>query len=224
MGAKTITLASILFASYSQAQIVQLPTAPTLPEKGRNLILEFETGGRSGYDPHPEWPGGASGTTIGIGYDLGYYRPVVIESDWKALNGNERARLERVSGQTGQRARSATATVRDIFVAWQIATNVFDNVDVAREFANARRAMPGFEDLRPNCQAALISLGFNRGWLMSGPNRTEMRDIRDTGVPNLDYPRIAAQLRKMVRVWNGTSIFAGMKRRRLAEAALVETP
>src|SRR5882724_3470053 len=44
--------------------IVSLPPPPALPPKahdfllsqgGRGLILEFETGGKSGYDPHPEW-------------------------------------------------------------------------------------------------------------------------------------------------------------------------
>jgi GH24 family phage-related lysozyme (muramidase) len=188
------------------------------------LILEFETGGQSGYDPHPEWPGGASGITVGVGYDCGYYSGSVIDSDWKALEQKSRVRLERVSGQTGQRARGTLPTVRDIYVEWQIATDVFDNVDVAREFANAKRAMPGFEDLRPNTQAAMISLGFNRGWSMIGPNRIEMRDIRDGGVPPRDYERIAIDLRKMERVWRGTSIERGMTRRREAEAKLVETP
>jgi GH24 family phage-related lysozyme (muramidase) len=103
------------------------------------------------------------------------------------------------------------------------AFEVFNKIDVAREWTRAERAMPGFEDLRPNAQAALISLGFNRGWSMTGDNRREMRAIRDA-VPKKDYPEIASQLRKMIRVWTGTSIFNGMKRRRFAEAVLVETP
>lgn len=213
--------------------MVNLPPPPPLPAKafafllstgGRNLILEYETGGRSGYDPHPEWPGGASGVTIGVGYDLGYYGRSVIDSDWQELEPVPRARLIEVSGRSGARARQSVSTVKDIYVRWQIAVDVFDSVDVAREFANAKRGMPGFIDLRPNAQAALISLGFNRGWSFTGPNRIEMRDIRDYGVPHQDYSRIAQQLRKMIRVWNGAAIYQGMKRRRLAEAQLVETP
>ena len=212
--------------------LIELPPPPALPASahafllstgGRNLILDFETGGRSGYNPRPEWPKGASGVTVGIGYDMGYYRPSVIESDWHALDANYRAQLEGVSGITGQRARAAVRTVHDVYVQWQIATDVFDRVDVAREFANAKRAMPGFQDLRPNCQAALLSLGFNRGWAMAGANRTEMREIREL-VPSRDYDGIALQLRKMVRVWSGTSIYSGMRRRRFAEADLVLTP
>lgn len=190
---------------------------------GRELVLDFETGGKSGYDPHPEWPGGASGVTIGIGYDMGYYSKAVIDSDWNNLQKGARTRLLAVSGVSGTRARQLLPTVRDIFVAWSIATDVFDRVDVAREYSNAKRAMPGFEDLRPNAQAAIISLGFNRGWGMSGSNRGEMRAIRDL-VPARDYEGMAIQFRKMIRVWVGTSIEKGMTRRRIAEAKLLLTP
>jgi hypothetical protein len=215
-----------------ESQIVALPTPPALSQSakefllstgGRTLILDFETGGRSGYNPHPEWPGGASGVTIGIGYDEGYYRKSVIDSDWRAIETNPRARLLTVQGVTGARARDAQRTVVDIYVLWTIAIGVFDNVDVAREYANARRAIDGFEDLRPNAQAAWISLGFNRGWSFDGANRVEMRAARDLA-PNHDYAGMAAQFRKMVRVWRGMSIERGMTRRRYAEASLLETP
>jgi hypothetical protein len=36
----------------------------------------------------------------------------------------------------------------------------------------------GFENLRPNAQAALVSLVFNRGSSMTGANRLEMRNLR----------------------------------------------
>lgn len=207
----------------SEKPAVVLPDAPELTPAGHALILEFETGGQSGYDQHPEWPGGASGITIGVGYDLGYYSRTVINLDWHEIQPNPRARLSSVAGLSGSRARSVLATVRDISVQWPIAVDVFDNVDVAREFASAEHAMPGFDDLRANAQAAIISVGFNRGWSFSGPNRVEWREIRDL-VPSRDYEGISLQLRKMVRVWRGTSIEAGMTRRRYAEAALVLTP
>lgn len=194
-----------------------------LSSNGRALVLEFETGGREGYDPHPEWPGGASGVTVGIGYDCGYYSPKVILSDWAPLKTNDRTRLAAASGLTGQRAHVRKNEVHDIFVQWAIATDVFDRVDVAREFSNAKHVIPGFEDLRPNAQAAWISLIFNRGSGMSGPNRQEMRVARDL-VPGRDYEGMAHQFVKMKRVWAGTSIERGMYRRRDAEAKLILTP
>lgn len=203
------------------ALLIQDRTTFELSPDGHLLILDFETGGRSGYNPHPEWPQGASGTTIGIGYDCGYASADVIRNDWRALSEYDRTRLAATAGITGTRARAKVAMLQDILVQWNIATTVFDHVDVAREFGSARRAMPGFEDLRPNAQAALISLGFNRGWAMSGPNRVEMRAIRDL-VPSANYGGMALQLRKMVHVWTGTAIERGMTRRRLAEAKLME--
>jgi GH24 family phage-related lysozyme (muramidase) len=198
--------------------LVGLPPPPVLTKTGHDLIISFE-----GCDHHPDWPGGASGVTIGWGYDLGYYSRAVIGHDWYEISQDPRTRLQGVSGITGQRARGIIPSVRDIYIAQSIATSVFDNVDIAREFANAKRAMPAFADLRPNCQAALISLGFNRGWSFIGSNRTEMRDIRDA-VPSRDYDRIALDLRKMERVWRGTSNERGLTRRREAEAKLVLTP
>lgn len=220
------------FVAESDKPAIVLPSPPPmtavgkqllLSSGGRELVLEFETGGKSGYDPHPEWPGGASGVTVGIGYDCGYYSPKVILSDWAALKLNDRTRLGDASGLTGQRARVRKNEVHDIFVQWAIATDVFDRVDVAREYSSAKRAITGFEDLRPNAQAAWISLGFNRGWQMSGPNRLEMRAARDL-VPKRDYEGMATQFRKMIRVWRGTQIEKGMTRRRIAEAKLLETP
>lgn len=211
---------------------VELPPPPVLTSTGtafllstggRELVLDFETGGRSGYDPRPEWPGGASGVTVGVGFDTGYYSRSVILSDWHELIEHDRTRLSEASGITGQRARQKARELHDIIVQWDIATRVFDNVDVAREAVNCKRAFPGFEDLRPNAQAALISLTFNRGSGLSGSNRQEMRNIRDL-VPSRDYEGIALNLRKMVHVWRGTSIETGMRRRRLAEAKLVLTP
>jgi hypothetical protein len=204
--------------------LIETPPVQILTVEGHALILEFETSGRSGYNPRPEWPGGASGPTIAIGYDLGYSTKSVINSDWQALDASPRARLAAVSGITGQRARAITPQLHDIIVRWDLAIDVFDNIDVARWQAASRRALPGFTKLRLNCQAALISLGFNRGWAMAGPNRSEMRDIRDYGVPREDYPRIAQDLRSMSRIWRGTANERGLTRRRNAEADLVLTP
>ena len=201
--------------------LLALPPTPLLTQSGHDLLLEFETGGRSGYNPHPEWPGQASGVTIGIGYDLRFYSRDVILEDWSALP--ERNLIATAQGLGGAAAREKVRELDFIIVSWQLANDVFDNVDVAREFAHAHTALPQFEELRPNAQAALISLGFNRGWGMSGPNRAEMRQVRDL-VPQKDYAGMAGAIRAMKRVWRGTSIQNGMYRRREAEARLMETP
>lgn len=83
---------------------------------------------------------------------------------------------------------------------------------------------PGFDELNANCQGALISLVFNRGAAMNGSRRIEMREIRDNLVPIKDCEGIATQIKKMKRLWAGTTIEGGMNRRRDAEAALARTP
>jgi hypothetical protein len=203
--------------------LIVLPAAPGLTQAGHDLILEFETDGRSGYKARPEWPRGQSGVTVGIGYDCGYMSATVVRQDWHRLTPPDPDRLATTAGITGQKASAKLSSVRDVLVQWEFAIDVFDNIDVAREFASCRHAYTDFDELRANAQAALISLGFNRGYQMSGPARSEMRAIRDL-VPKRDYDGMAAQLRKMVRVWKGTVNERGLTRRRLAEARLMETP
>lgn len=200
------------------------PVHPALSPLGETLVIEFEVGGRSGYNPHPELPDlRLSGVTVGIGYDLHQNTRKAIITDWHPLPAPAPARLAATQPFYGNSAVDPLKTVKDIIVPWATALGVFDKIDVAREWSRARRALPGFDALRPNAQAALLSLGFNRGWSMVGDNRREVRAIRDA-VPHRDYTVIATQLRIMVRVWRGTSIEHGMYRRRMAEADLVETP
>lgn len=208
----------------AQRPLVATPKAlPLLSTAGYKLIIEFEVGGRSGYDPHPEAPDARlSGITWGIGYDGHMNTPPVILEDWAPL-GRAAQRLADTHPYYGPTAKSHLHEVHDILIEWARANDVFLRLDVGREFRNARKAFPGFDNLRPNAQAALVSLTFNRGSSMVGDNRREMRAIRDL-VPKRDYSGMASQFRQMIRVWRGTSIEHGMTRRRLAEAYLMDTP
>lgn len=205
--------------------LIEPPEPETLSVPGRDLIYEFEVGGRSGYDPHPEAPDARlSGVTWGIGYDGHQNAPKIILEDWKALGERSANRLAATHPYAGVSAQQHLREVRDILVGWQIASDVFDRIDVGREFASARRAYGStFDSLRPNAQAALISIGFNRGYSFIGDNRREMRIVRDL-VPKKDYEGMADQIAASERCWRGTSIYAGMKRRRFAEAALMRKP
>jgi GH24 family phage-related lysozyme (muramidase) len=204
---------------------IVLPPPPTLTQAGIDLIYEFETGSKAGYDPHPELPDlRFSGITVGIGWDLHQYSKAVILSDWSVLPAPIPTRLAKVQPYYGRSAVEPLKTVRDILISWELATGVFEKNDIAREFSSAKRAYgPEFVELSLNCQAALISNGFQRGYGFSGPNRAELRAIRDL-VPKRDVRAIAYQLRKSIRVWVGSSIENGLRRRKNAEARLAETP
>ena len=58
---------------------------PKVSDKLLNFIVEKEVSSREYYEKKyrkPEWPKGASGLTIGIGYDLGYASVDKIKNDW----------------------------------------------------------------------------------------------------------------------------------------------
>ncbi|TAF99656.1 MAG: hypothetical protein EAZ45_17170 [Oscillatoriales cyanobacterium] len=98
------------------------------------LILEFEVGGGREYYENqlqrPTWPEGASGITIGIGYDLGYNTVEVFNQDWQKLTDVERQRLSECCELTEDAAKERLASVRDIIVPWELAWEVFNVVTV----------------------------------------------------------------------------------------------
>ncbi|HZX79875.1 MAG TPA: hypothetical protein VFE72_02840 [Lysobacter sp.] len=197
-----------------------------LSPRAYDLVLAFETGGRRTYErkyQRPVWPGGASGATIGIGYDLGHARAPVILLDWAAHP--QRGELPRGAGVKGEPARAVTRSMQHVVTPLPLAERVFSCTSVITYWRITKRAFgPGFLELPPNAQGALVSLVYNRGGGMKGPTRTEMAEIRDVCIPAQDVGCIARLLRAMKRVWRGTTIEAGMNARRDAEAALALAP
>ena len=205
--------------------LIGLPSAPALSAEGYALIVNAETGGRAYYNRflvHPEWPGGFSGITVGVGYDVGTVSPAVFWTDWRAMPEADRERLVPVVGITGQKAKSRLSEVRDILVSWDLAEGLFQEVDIPRFWQLTRATFPGFDFLRPNAQASLCSIIFNRGNSMAGPGRAEMREIARMA-PKKDYAGMAGQIRAMKRIWAGKGQ-NGLLLRREAEAVLMETP
>lgn len=206
--------------------VIDRSDTPVLTPEGLGLIVEYEVGGESQYKkwPHPEYSGGASGVTWGIGYDGHQNSKTAILSDWKRIGERPAQRLAATQPYSGSSAKVHYRDVVDITVPWQPSIEVFLEIDVSRTDVQCRRAFPGFDSLRPKAKDAIRSLVFNRGAAMNGPNRVEMRWMRDVGVPKKDYDGLAAAERDMKKIWRGTSIQAGMYRRREAEARLFETP
>ena len=193
--------------------------------KAMKLLLDYEVGGgKSYYDKQlarPTWPGGKSGCTVGIGYDLGYTPRARFNSDWHMLDQTTRDRLGATIGVKGTRASARAKEVRDIVIPWATAFEVFQRATVPFWISQTRAAFPGIDALPWDVAGALVSLVFNRGPAMDGKRRLEMRAIRDAVVAN-DLPAIAKQLRRMKRLWMGRGL-DGLLARRDAEAALVES-
>jgi len=188
-----------------------------LTEKARNLIFEFE-----GIDQPSDWPGGASGITIGIGYDLGYESAGDFENDWQPLlSAGDFTTLSQVVGLKGTSAQAKAPSLKTIKIKTSDAEQVFLERSVPKYQKLTQQAFPGVDDLPADAQGALFSLVYNRGTSMDGDSRKEMRAIRDA-VPNGDLQEIADQLRAMKRLWEGKGL-DGLLKRRDAEADLVES-
>jgi GH24 family phage-related lysozyme (muramidase) len=195
-------------------------------KKTIELLHEFEVGGGETYYNAKlkrfTWPGVASGPTIGIGVDCGYYSPEELEKIFNFLPKKDLDLVKAASGKTGAAGKTYTSVLRKagIEVSWEQAQEIFETLTWPKFARATERAFPGVDKLAPDAYGALVSLVFNRGTSMAGERRKEMRAIRDL-VPKKDYRGIARELRKMKRIWEGEGA-DGLLRRRDAEAALVE--
>ena len=195
--------------------------------KALALILEYEVGGgKSYYEKYltkPEWPGGASGFTIGIGIDCGYYTPTELENMFSFLPKEQLDIIKGASGKTGQTGKEYTQQHKNsgIEIPWDKAIDIFDKITWAKFSRLAEKAFPSLSELCVDAYGAIVSLVFNRGSSLSGDSRLEMRNIRVL-VPKKDYKAIAQEIRKMKRMWQGKGL-DGLLERREAEAKLVES-
>lgn len=186
------------------------------------LIIRWEIGSPELYARKWEGvicPGGISGPTIGVGYDLGHQTSADIRSAWAEHPDVER--LASASGVVGDTAcRTWAATHRDIRTDFPFAERVFLAATLPAYHAAAARALDtGWESLSPHAQAGLTSLGYNRGWSMRGDRNREKRSIRDDCAPVGDADCVASQLRAMKRLW---PTVRGLRDRREDEARTVE--
>ena len=187
-----------------------------------DLIYHFE-----GLDTAFNWPGGASGITIGIGFDLGYNLREQIQKDWQSyVNGNILSFMMSCSGVKGDSAkRLLNPVTRTLRITEQAAKSVFENSTLPRFKKLAFDTYPGLENLPEDAQGAIISLVFNRGASFgikdqqSWETRREMRELAPL-ILSGDLQSIAEKIREMKRLWIGKGL-DGLIARREAEAELI---
>lgn len=198
-------------------------TAPS--QRAVDLVVECEVSSRKYYEAHyqhPEWPGGASGVTVAIGYDLGYAALNEFHADWDGRRPVDMLNvMSHCLGVRGDPARSLLPVVRSqILVPWDVAMGVFLEHDVPKWTQRVLSTLPGSERLSADSFGALFSLAYNRGtsWSLSGDRYSEMRAIKQAlaeGKPE----RVPALIRAMKRLWPGVH---GLQARRDAEADLFQ--
>jgi GH24 family phage-related lysozyme (muramidase) len=190
------------------------------------LILNHEVGGgEKYYDKFLSsftWPGGASGPTIAIGVDCGYYTPSELSNIFDFLNDQQLSLICAASGKTGQAGREYTKKLREakITIDWKNAVEIFNELTWPKFTKLAEKTFPGLSEVHPDVYGAIVSLVFNRGTSLKGESRLEMRNIRVL-IPKKDYKNIAIEIRKMKRLWVGKGL-DGLIQRREDEARLIE--
>jgi len=190
-----------------------------------DLIIAQEVGSKDQYLKmyhRPEWPGGGSGVTIGIGYDLGMTTQAQIRTDWAPyVDAQMLGIMAACAGISGQSAKKLLPQVRNkIDIPWDAAIAVFEKVDIPRWVSRVRKALPNFDLLPPDCKGVLTSLSYNRGMSYSTPGDRyrEMRNIRAL-MATKQFDKIPAELDSMARLWENTST-RGVATRRHIEARL----
>lgn len=195
-------------------------------QAGIDLIVTEEDSGEKFYTKHYEhfeWPEGASGATVGIGYDCGYASAEQIKKDWSGIVSDETvAALMRAAGLKGERAAEFVREHRDsVTISWDQAMAEFDNREMPKEEAEARAALPNYGLLPPDCAGAIDSLVYNRGaggFHAIGDRYREMRMIR-LYIASRQFNLVPAQYLSMRRLW---PVGGDLWRRRGHEAALFQ--
>jgi GH24 family phage-related lysozyme (muramidase) len=187
-----------------------------LPTEAVTLIAREEVGDRHGYEiqaGHPTWPGGESGVTIGIGFDLRF--ETSFEDDWVfVLPPASLGALKPWIGKQG--GPQAVIELAHVAIPFKAAWTVFTRFSLLTYAGKTSAAFPGYHSLPPLCRGALVSLVYNRGADMSGDRRREMRAIRDL-VEYGELAAVPAQLEAMQRLWPSVP---GLQARRRREADL----
>jgi S1-C subfamily serine protease len=188
-------------------------------------VIEFEVTSEQVYRRKyelPIAPAGASGITIGIGYDVGWNTPPGVRRDLEGLIPvDDIETLTRACGVRGNEARQRLAEFRRIRVPWEAAVEVFRRATMPRFGRDVLRTFPNAVELKGHCFGALLSLVYNRGSSLDGDSRREMLAIGDL-MAERRWSAVPAEFRKMQRLWHGKPGLTGVVKRREAEALLFE--
>lgn len=226
-------LGPVTLTALEKAAGLDPPWSLKVSRKSISMIVRLEIGSAAYYRRelmNPTWPGGASGVTIGVGYDLGYRTWLQIDSDWgKHVPSWELEELSASAGFTGDEAENRLGGIRMLRrmeIPLEAAREVFYRRTLPEYAKKTRRAFPGVEFLPADAQGALLSLVYNRGTSMIGARRREMYEIKEwlrnqDGGFALILNLVGSEIRAMKRLWVGKNL-AGLMKRREKEALLVE--
>lgn len=197
----------------------------TISDDAILLIVTEEDSGEAYYNRHYthfDWPEGASGPTIGIGYDCGYVTAQEVRDDWAGIIPDDViAKILPAVGRTGANAQAwVAAHRRDVAIAWDPALAEFKQREVPKWIERVVDELPNCNLLSGDCLGSLVSLAYNRGasFNLPGVRFAEMRAIK-AHMAAQRFDLIPDEFLAMRRLWpRGGDLW----NRRMHEAALFE--
>jgi hypothetical protein len=219
-----------------KAPITHAKSSTKISDRADELIVACEVSSEKVYKTFyskPVRPPGASGVTIGIGYDVGQASVGDLVRDWAGYLAPEALKLlNPACGIKGQRADLILDTLKnkeDLIVSWETAYSEFSKEARPRYVGMTEEALENTVDLHPDSLGALVSLVYNRGTAgffkpskgAENPNYLEMRNIAGH-MKMKHFDKIPQELRCMKRIWINQPKYRGLLLRRDAEANLFE--
>jgi GH24 family phage-related lysozyme (muramidase) len=199
---------------------------PKSSQAAIDLIVTEEDSGQAYYNQHYqhfEWPEGASGPTVGIGYDCGYVTTQELRNDWTSIVSDETvAAMLKAVGLKGNAAHAfVQAHGRSVTIPWDQALKEFTEVEMPKWEARVAHVLPNTDLLSGDSFGALVSLAYNRGtggFMDPSPRYAELRAIR-AHMAAKEFAKIPAEFFSMRRLWPKV---AGLRARREHEAHLFQ--
>ena len=194
-----------------------------------DLIIEQEVSSEVYYKAKlqsPVWPGGHSGITVGLGYDVGTQTPLQIQKDFAGiLTPKEVERLMRYAGKTGEICKTYVPLLKDFKMEWFKACKLFYQTSLRRYARSAAGIYPQLETLHPYEQTAIVGLVYNRGTALKGDSRKEMALLVQAIIDDNDKT-MAGLIRAMKRLWANKGLNGLLTRRELEAdwVEMVDTP
>jgi GH24 family phage-related lysozyme (muramidase) len=210
-----------------RAPIRAAKSSRMISSRAIDLIIASEVSSRDAYRAHydrPVWPKGASGVTIGIGYDIGESTQAFFKEDWgEYLNSETLELLSKACAVSGNGAKTLIPTFKSVRVSWDIAMTQFQRETLPRYVGETERALKNTAELSPDSFGALVSLVYNRGVPFHNPDPRfiEMQEL-SKNMSSKNFQGIPANIRSMERLWKDMPKFKGVVIRREAEATLFE--
>lgn len=210
----------------TQTSMAGRKSSRTIHQRAVDFIISSEISSRARYEQRyrrPVWPGGRSGVTIGIGYDLGFVRPKAFDDHWKDLLTSEQINnLIPVCGLKNKTAADRLASVQNVQIEWQPAEKQFERF-LPFVIAETENAFPNCDELSDMSMGALVSLVYNRGGDTdpSHPRRVHMYQIKNA-MQQRQFNAIPGYIRGMKDLWRNEKEAKGLLVRRELEAVLFE--